>query len=138
MRFMVLRKADGQTEAGVLPTTEQLEDMGRYMEQLAQAGVLLGGEGLQPSSRGARVRFSAGKPTVTDGPFAETKEVIAGYMLIQAGSWDEALDIVKRWPEAEVELEVRQLFENDDFGEAFTPEQREREDRLRAELAAEA
>jgi hypothetical protein len=138
MRFMVLRKADGQTEAGVLPTTGQLEDMGRYMESLAQAGALLGGEGLQPSNKGARVRFSQGKPTVTDGPFAETKEVIAGYMLIQAGSWDEALDIVKRWPEAEVELEIRQLYENDDFGEAFTPEQREREDRLRTELAAEA
>lgn len=138
MRFMVLRKADGQTEAGVLPTTEQLEDMGRYMEQLAAAGVLLGGEGLQPSSKGARVLFSRGKPTVTDGPFTETKEVIAGYMLIQAASWAEALEIVKRWPEAEVELEIRQLYENDDFGEAFTPEQREREDRLRAELAAEA
>lgn len=98
--------------------------------------MLLGGEGLHPSARGKRVKFTGGVPAVIDGPFAETKEVIAGYMLIQTGSWEEALDWLRQWPnEPNVELEIRQLFENDDFGEAFTPEQREREDRLRAELA---
>ncbi|CAJ0710626.1 YciI family protein [Ralstonia mannitolilytica] len=140
MRFMVLRMADKDTEAGVMSSEELLNAMGNYMEELAKAGVLLGGEGLHPSSRGARVEFRGGKPTVIDGPFAEAKELIAGYTMLQVKSEEEALEWVKRWPGLDgggnVRLEVRRVFEAEDFGAEFTPEAREREERLRAELAA--
>lgn len=140
MRFMVLRMADKDTEAGVMPSEELLNAMGKYMEELAKAGVLLGGEGLHPSSRGARVEFRGGKPTVIDGPFAEAKELIAGYTMLQVKSEEEALEWVKRWPGLDgggnVRLEVRRVFEAEDFGAEFTPEAREREERLRTELAA--
>jgi len=140
MRFMVLRLADKDTEASVMPTEALLTAMGEYMEELAKAGVLLGGEGLHPSSRGARVEFHGGKPTVIDGPFAEAKELIAGYTMLQVKSEEEALEWVKRWPALDaggnVRLEIRRVFEAEDFGAEFTPEAREREDRLRAELAA--
>lgn len=140
MRFMILRLADKDTEAAVMPSEELLTAMGKYMEDLAKAGVLLGGEGLHPSSRGARVEFKHGKPTVIDGPFAEAKELIAGYTMLQVKSEEEALEWVKRWPaldaDGNVRLEIRRVFEAEDFGAEFTPEAREREDRLRAELAA--
>jgi hypothetical protein len=140
MRFMILRKADKATEAGVMPSEALLAAMGSYMEQMTKAGVLLGGDGLHPTSKGAKVKFSRGKPTVIDGPFAESKEVIAGWAIIQVGSLAEALDWVKRWPpldgDGEVELEIRQIFEADDFGAEFTPELREAEERMRAEIAA--
>ena len=140
MRFMILRLADKDTEASVMPSEELLTAMGKYMEDLAKAGVLLGGEGLHPSSRGARVEFKHGKPTVIDGPFAEAKELIAGYTMLQVKSEEEALEWVKRWPALDaggnVRLEIRRVFEAEDFGAEFTPEAREREDRLRAELAA--
>ena len=140
MRFMILRLADKDTEAAVMPSEELLTAMGKYMEDLAKAGVLLGGEGLHPSSRGARVEFKGGKPTVIDGPFAEAKELIAGYTMLQVKSEEEALEWVKRWPALDaggnVRLEIRRVFEAEDFGAEFTPEAREREDRLRAELAA--
>lgn len=136
MRFMIIRKADRRTEAGEMPTEELLAAMGAYMEELAKAGVLLDGEGLQPTSRGARVRFSGGKPSVLDGPFTETKELIAGYTMIQARSLEEAVEWARRWPaidgDGEVELEIRQVFEAEDFGAAFTPELREAEEKLRA------
>lgn len=139
MRFMLIRKADADTEAGVLPTEEQLAAMGAYNQKLADAGVLRGGEGLHPSSRGARVKFSGGKPTVVDGPFAETKELIAGYTIIEVASHEEAVEWARQWPSidagGEVEIEIRRVFEVDDFGEEFTPELREQEDRLRARLA---
>ena len=140
MRFMILRLADKDTEAAVMPSEELLTAMGKYMEDLAKAGVLLGGEGLHPSSRGTRVEFKHGKPTVIDGPFAEAKELIAGYTMLQVKSEEEALEWVKRWPALDaggnVRLEIRRVFEAEDFGAEFTPEAREREDRLRAELAA--
>lgn len=140
MRFMVLRLADKDTEASVMPSEELLTAMGKYMEDLARAGVLLGGEGLHPSSRGARVEFKGGKPTVIDGPFTEAKELIAGYTMLQVKSEEEALEWVKRWPGLDgggnVRLEIRRVFEAEDFGAEFTPEAREREERLRAELAA--
>ncbi|MGN6263869.1 MAG: YciI family protein [Ralstonia sp.] len=140
MRFMILRLADKDTEASVMPSEELLTAMGKYMEELAKAGVLLGGEGLHPSSRGARVEFKNGKPTVIDGPFAEAKELIAGYTMLQVKSEEEALEWVKRWPALDaggnVRLEIRRVFEAEDFGAEFTPEAREREERLRAELAA--
>jgi hypothetical protein len=138
MRFMVLLKADKSTEAGVLPSTELLAEMGKYNEELVKAGVLLAGEGLQPSSKGARVKFSGKKRTVIDGPFAETKELIAGFWLIQVKSKEEAIEWVKRCPnplEGEAEIEIRQVFEAADFGEAFTPELREQEEDLRAQIA---
>jgi hypothetical protein len=132
---MILRKADKKTEAGVMPTQELLAVMGKYMEEMVNAGVLLAGDGLQPSSKGMRVRFSGGKAVVTDGPFAETKELLAGYCIIQVKSREEALDWVKRWPalddDGTLELEVRPFFEADDFGPEFTPEMREHEDRMR-------
>ena len=138
MRFMIIRKADAQTEAGAMPSTELLAAMGKYMEEMGKAGILLGGEGLHPSSKATRITFSGGKPTVVDGPFAETKELVAGYSLIQVKSREEALDWVKRWPvedaDGNASLELRQIFEAEDFGEAFTPELREAEDRLRAEI----
>jgi hypothetical protein len=139
MRFMILRKADKDTEAYVMPTEQLLADMGKYMEEMANAGILLGGEGLHPSVKGSRVRFSGGKPTVIDGPFAETKELVAGYALIQVNSLQEAIDWVKRWPpldgNGELALEIRQVFEAEDFGAELTPELREREERLRAQVA---
>ena len=133
MRFMVLVKASEESEAGVLPSQEALADMGKYNEELANAGVMLAGEGLHPSSRGVRVRFPERK--VIDGPFAETKELIAGFWLIQAKSLDEAIEWVKRAPMEQTELEIRQVFEPEDFGEEFTPELREQEERLRAQAA---
>jgi hypothetical protein len=134
MRFMILLKADKTTEAGVLPDEKVFAEMGKYNEELVKAGVLLAAEGLQPSSKGARVRFSGQKRTVIDGPFAETKELIAGFWLIQVKSKDEAIEWVKRCPNplaGEAEIEIRQVFEAADFGEAFTPELREREGQLR-------
>jgi hypothetical protein len=125
MRFMILRKADNNTERGVLPSENLLAAMGQYMEEMMKAGVLLGGDGLQPSSKGTRVKFSGGKPTIIDGPFAETKELLAGYCVIQVKSKEEALEWVRRWPALEAE----------DFGPEFTPELREREERLREEVA---
>lgn len=140
MRFMIIRKADQETEAGVRPSQELLAAMGQYVQEMVDAGILLGGDGLQPSSKGTRIKFSGGKPTVTDGPFPEVKELIAGYSIIQVGSREEALEWIKRWPALDahgnVELELRQYFEAEDFGEEFTPELREAEERMRAALAA--
>jgi len=139
MRFMILLKADRNTEAGVMPGEELLSAMMRYNEELAKAGVLLAGEGLHPSSRGARVRFSGDRRMVIDGPFAETKELIAGFWIFQVESLEEAIEWVKRCPnplEGEAEIEIRRIFEAEDFGEAFTPELREKEERLRAQSAA--
>ena len=138
MRFMILLKADKTTEAGVLPDEKLLTEMGKYNEELAKAGVLLAAEGLQPSSKGARVRFSGDKRTVIDGPFAETKELIAGFWLWRVKSKAEAIEWVKRCPnpfpfKGESEIEIRQVFEAEDFGAEFTPELREREERLRAQ-----
>jgi hypothetical protein len=142
MRFMVIVKANKDSEAGVMPSQELLTDMGKYNEELAKAGVLLAGEGLQPSSKGARVRFSGTKRTVIDGPFSETKELIAGFWLIQTRSREEALEWVKRapnpFPGGESELEVRQVFEADDFGAEFTPELREQEKRVGQKMASNA
>lgn len=137
MRFMIIRKADKSTEAGVMPSEALLAAMLKYNEELMKAGVLLQGEGLQPSSKGFRVRTSSGKPTVVDGPFTETKELIAGFTMIQVRSREEAIEWVKRWPaeDGDAVLEVRQVFEADDFGTEFTPELREREERLRAQAA---
>ena len=140
MRFMVLVKADKNTEAGVLPDERLLTEMGKYNEELAKAGVLLAAEGLHPSSKGARVKFSGGKWTVTDGPFAETKELIAGFWLWQVKSKKEAIEWVQRCPNpmpgSEAEIEIRQVFEAEDFGPALTPELREAEGRLRAQVGA--
>jgi hypothetical protein len=136
MRFMVIVKASEASERGVLPTQAELEEMGTYNEELVKAGVMLAGEGLHPSSRGARVRFDAdGDATVVDGPFAETKELIAGFWILQVSSREEVLEWVKRAPFREGELEVRQVFEAEDFGEAFTPELREQAERTRAQAA---
>src|SRR5216110_2657706 len=137
-RFMLIVKASKDSEAGVMPSTELLDAMGKYNEEMAKAGVMLAGEGLQPSSKGARVRFSGDKRTVIDGPFTETKELIAGFWLFQVKSKEEAIEWVKRCPnphEGESEIEIRQVFEADDFGPEFTPELREQEDRLRAQIA---
>lgn len=137
MRFMVMIKANRQTEAGEMPSEEVLAAMGRYNEELANAGVLLGGEGLHPSSRGARVSFANGQSSVVEGPFAETRELIAGYWLFQTESLLQAIEWVKRCPQSaigESEIEIRQLFETEDFGAEFTPELREQEERLRAQL----
>ena len=138
MRFMVIVKSDKNTEAGVLPSRELLEAMTRYNEELVRAGIMLAGEGLQPSSKGARVKFSGSQRTVVDGPFTETKELIAGFWLWQVKSLAEAIEWVKRCPNptgAECEIEIRQVFEAEDFGTEFTPELREQEDRLRAKIA---
>jgi hypothetical protein len=139
MRFMVLVKADKNTEAGVLPDEKLLTAMGQYNEELVKAGVLLAGEGLHPSSKGARVRFSGAKRTVIDGPFAETKELVAGFWLWNVKSKEEAIEWVKRCPNptgVEAEIEIRQVFEAEDFGPAFTPDLREQEERLRAQVEA--
>ena len=138
MRFMVIVKADRNTEAGVMPSQELLTAMGKYNEELVNAGVLLAGEGLHPSSKGARVRFSGPNRTVIDGPFAETKELIAGFWIFQVKSLEEAIEWVKRSPnplEGESEIEIRQVFEAEDFGAEFTPELREQEERIRARAA---
>jgi hypothetical protein len=138
MRFMILVKADKNTEAGVMPSEQLLADMGKFNEELVKAGVLLAGEGLQPSSKGARVKFSGAKRTVIDGPFAEVKELIAGFWLIEAKSKEEAIEWVKRIPNPtgeESEIEIRQVFEAEDFGAEFTPELREQEAQLRAQIA---
>lgn len=136
MRFMVIVKASKDSEAGVLPSQELLTEMGKFNEELVQAGVMLAGEGLHASSKGARVRFSGSKRTVIDGPFAETKELIAGFWLWQVKSRDEAIEWVKRCPNPmneDSEIEIRQVFEADDFGPALTPELREQEERLRSQ-----
>ena len=140
MRFMILVKADKDSEAGILPSTELLEAMGKYNDDLVKAGVLLAGEGLHPSSKGARVRFSGNQRKVMDGPFSETKELIAGFWLIQVKSKEEAIEWVKRvpfFPTGEpAEIEIRQVFETEDFGAQLTPELREQEERQRAQIAA--
>ena len=141
MRVMVIIKANKDTEAGVMPSEQLLTEMGNFNEALVKAGVMLAGEGLHPSSKGKRVRFSGSKRSVIDGPFAETKELIAGFWLWQVKSMDEALEWVKRCPNptgAESEIEVRQVFEADDFGAEFTPELREQEKRVWAQAAAQA
>src|SRR6058998_1115249 len=130
MRFMVIVKANKDSEAGVLPDEKILTEMGKYNEELSKAGIMLAGEGLHPSSKGVRVRFDGSKRVVTDGPFAETKELIAGFWLWQCKSLDEAIEWLKRAPFDETELEIRQVFEAEDFGEAFTPELREQERRV--------
>ena len=137
MRFMVIVKANKDSEAGVMPTEEMLTAMGKYNEELVKAGVMLAGEGLQPSSKGARVRFSGKQRTVIDGPFSETKELIAGYWLWQVRSREEAIEWLKRAPfDGGEEVELRQVFELEDFGAEMTPELREQEKRLTAEMAA--
>jgi hypothetical protein len=134
---MVIVKADENSEAGVMPSTELLGQMGEYNEELVKAGVMLAGEGLGPSSQGKRVRFAGKKRTVIDGPFAETKELIAGFWLWQVKSMDEAVEWLKRAPfDGGAEVEIRRVFENEDFGEEFTSELREQEDRLRAEISS--
>ena len=138
MRFMVMVKADKNSEAGVLPDEKMLTAMGKFNEELVKAGVMLAGEGLQPSSKGARVKFSGDKRTVVDGPFAETKELVAGFWLWQVKSKEEAIEWVKRCPNpmpGDSEIEIRQVFEADDFGDNLTPELREQEARLRAQAA---
>ena len=137
MRFMILVKANADSEAGVLPSEEDLREMGKYNEELVRAGVMLAGEGIQPSSKGARVRFTGTKRTVIDGPFAETKELIAGFWLIQVKSKDEAIEWVKRVPFQEGEVEIRQVFEADDFAASDpTGELMAAEERLRGQMAA--
>ncbi|MCP3098836.1 YciI family protein [Myxococcus sp. K15C18031901] len=139
MRFMAIVKADKNSEAGVMPDEKLLVEMGKYNEELVKAGVLLAGEGLHPSSKGVRVRFSGTNRTVIDGPFAETKELVAGFWLLQVKSKEEAVEWIKRCPNpmlGESEIELRQVFEPDDFGEALTPELREQEERLRQQTAA--
>jgi hypothetical protein len=134
MRFMVMVKATKDSEAGVMPSEQLLAEMGRYNEELVEAGVLLAGEGLHPSSRGARVRFSGKERTIVDGPFAETKELVAGFWLLQVRSKEEVIEWVRRCPnpfDGECEIEIRQVLEAEDFGEALTPELRAQEERLR-------
>jgi hypothetical protein len=141
MRFMVMVKANEDSEAGVLPSQELLTEMGKFNEELVKAGVLLAAEGLQASSKGARVKFSGKQRTVIDGPFSETKELIAGFWLIEVKSKEEAIEWVKRCPnpmEGESEIEIRQVFEAPDFGDEFTPELREQEERLGAQMAENA
>jgi hypothetical protein len=136
MRFMVIVKANKDSEAGILPSKEILTTMGKYNEELVKAGVMLAAEGLQPSSKGKRVKFSGAKPTVIDGPFAETKELIAGFWLWQAKSMEEAIEWLKRSPfGGGTEIEIRPVFEMEDFGAVVTPEIKERDQRLREQLA---
>jgi hypothetical protein len=137
MRFMVLVKANEDSEAGVMPGTELLAEMGRYNEELVKAGVMVDGDGLKPSSQGVRVRFDGSKRTVTDGPFPETKELIAGYWIWQCDSLDQAIEWLKKAPfDGGTEIEIRPFFEAADFGESFTPELREQEERLRNQMSA--
>ncbi|MCY1286185.1 YCII-related domain protein [compost metagenome] len=141
MRFMVIVKATADSEAGVMPDEKLLAAMGAYNEELARAGVMLAGEGLQPSSRGARVRFSGDRREVIDGPFAETRELIAGFWIFQTASLQETIDWVKRCPNpfhGESEIEIRQIFEAEDFGEEFTPELREQEERIRQQISGKS
>ena len=140
MRFMVIVKATADSEAGVMPSEELLTAMGRYNEELAAAGVIQAAEGLHPSSRGARVRFSGAQRTVIDGPFMETKELVAGFWIFQVESLQACIDWVKRCPNpmpGESDIEIRQIFEAEDFGAEFTPELREQEDRIRARMSSE-
>jgi hypothetical protein len=139
VRFMILVKADKNTEAGIMPSEKLLADMGKYNEELAKAGVLLAGEGLHPTSKGARVKFSGTKRTVIDGPFKDSKDLICGFWLFQVKSREEAIEWVKRCPnpvEGETEIEIRQVFEAEEFGPEFTPELRDAEQRLRDQIAA--
>ena len=139
MRFMVIVKATKDSEAGVMPSEKLLAEMGKYNEELAKEGIILAGEGLHPSSKGKRVRFSGTKRTVTDGPFVETRELLAGFWMWQCKSMEDAVEWVRRCPNpfaGESEIEIRQVFEAEDFGAEFTPELREQEERLRAQLAA--
>ena len=137
MRFMVLVKADKNSESGVMPTEKDLTEMGKFNEELVKAGVMLAGEGLHPSSKGARVRFSGNKRTVIDGPFSETKELVAGFWVWQVKSKEEAIEWLKRAPfDGGTEVELRQVFEAEDFGAEFTPELRQQEDRIRAQAEA--
>ncbi len=137
MRFMVIVKANKDSEAGVLPDKKILTEMGKYNEELSKAGIMLAGEGLQPSSKGVRVKFSGGKPSVIDGPFTETKELVAGFWLWQVKSKEEAIEWLKRAPfGGGTEVELRQVFEAEDFGAEFTPELRAQEERIRARAAA--
>ena len=138
MRVMVLVKASPESEAGVMPTEQMLSEMGKFNEELVKAGVMLAGEGLHPSSKGKRVRFTGDKPTVIDGPFAETKELVAGFWLWQVKSIDEAVEWLKRAPFQDAEVEIRPVFEAEDFGAEFTPELREQEDRLREQMGTQA
>ena len=142
MRFMIIVKASKDSEAGNMPSEELLTAMGKYNEELVKAGIMLAGEGLHPSSKGARVRFSGDKRTVIDGPFAETKELVAGYWIWRVKSKEEAIEWAKRCPNpmpgTDAEIEIRQIFEAEDFGEEFTPELREQEDRLRTQLEQQA
>lgn len=135
MRFMVIVKANADSEAGVMPSTELLTAMGQYNEELVKAGVMLAGDGLHPSSKGARIRFDGAKRTVTDGPFAETKELVAGFWIWKCASLAEAIDWLKKAPFESDEVEIRQIFELEDFGAEMTPELREQESRLAAELS---
>ena len=138
MKFMVIVKASAESEAGVMPSQQLLTEMGAFNASLVQAGVLLAGEGLHPSSKGVRVRFSGKERTVIDGPFAETKELIAGFWLLQVKSKEEAIEWIKRAPfDGGTEIEIRKIFEPEDFGAALTPELREQEERLRAQSAAQ-
>ncbi|MCU1617311.1 MAG: YCII-related protein [Frankiales bacterium] len=139
MRYMVIVKASEDSENGALPTTEQLAEMGAYNEELVKAGVMLAGEGLAPSSQGARVRYDKdGRATVVDGPFAETKELVAGFWVLQVSSREEVLEWVRKAPFRDAEVEVRRVAEAEDFGDALTPELREREEQLRARSAAQS
>ncbi len=137
MKFMIIVKADKHSEAGVMPDERLLTAMGRYNEELAKAGIMMGGDGLHPSSKGARVKFAGKERSVIDGPFAETKELVAGFWIWKVKSKQEAIDWVKRCPLEHAELEIRQIFETDDFGPALTPELRKQEDRIRAQVAAQ-
>ncbi len=140
MRFMILVKATKDSEAGKLPSAQLLAEMGKFNEELVKAGIMQAGEGLQPSSKGARVKFSGSNRTVTDGPFTETKELVAGFWIWKCKSKQEAIDWVKRCPNpmpGDSEIEIRQIFEAEDFGKEFTPELREQEERLRAKMAGQ-
>ncbi|MFY9618853.1 MAG: YciI family protein [Pyrinomonadaceae bacterium] len=138
MRFMVIVKADKDSEAGIMPTEKMLTDMGNFNQQLVDAGVMLAGEGLQPSSKGARVKFDGkGSPSVIDGPFAETKELVAGFWVWKCNSKEEAIEWLKKAPFENTEVEIRQVFEAEDFGDEFTPEARAQEERIREQLEAQ-
>jgi hypothetical protein len=138
MRFIVMVKATKDSEAGTLPTKQELSEMGTFNDQLVKAGVMLAGEGLHSSAKGTRIKFSGSKRTVVDGPFAETKELVAGFWIWQVRSRDEALEWAKRIPFQEGEVEIRQVFEAEDFGEEFTPELRAQEERQREQIARNA
>lgn len=135
MKFMVIVKASKDTEAGVMPTTEELADMGKFNEELVKAGMMQAGEGLHPSSKGARIRYGGGSQTVTRGPFPGATDLVAGFWILTAQSLDDVIGWMKRAPFREGEIEIRQVFADEDFGEAFTPELREQEERMRTEIA---